>query len=508
MNLPEVLIDGQNLSIEDLIIIRDGPAILKLDNAAKLRMQMSHNAILEIVNSEDLVYGINTGFGAMSNVRINDQDLAKLQVNLIRSHACGVGELMDPEHVLMMMAIRANSLAIGHSGIRPHVVEVIIELINKRICPIVPRIGSLGASGDLAPLSHLALGLIGESDFVIEKDGIWELITPDEAFGKINHSFINLQAKEGLSLINGTSQMCTFLAEAVHMLETLVFSADCSTACSVEAIKGSHKPFDSRIHATRPHFGQSVSAARILSLLSNSEINDSHIDCDRVQDAYSLRCAPQVHGPVIDELIKARESLLVELNSVTDNPLIFINSDAEIDVISGGNFHGQKLAMLADNLAICTHELGSISERRTNLLMNPQWTEQKAFLANEDGLESGLMILQYVSAACLAEMQVLSTPASISNVPVSMGKEDHVSMGATSANKLLKNCEYLSYILANEIIASNICLRNIKEKPGKGVNKIVKIVDHYIPEMNTDQSFSEVTENLAYAIRNGLLHDV
>ena len=508
MTLPEVLIDGQNLSIEDLILIRDGNTNVKLDLSAKSRMQLSQNAILEILNSKDMIYGINTGFGAMSNVKIDNKDLAKLQVNLIRSHACGVGDLMEPEHVLMMMAIRSNSLAVGHSGIRPHIVEVIIEFINKRICPVIPRIGSLGASGDLAPLSHLALGLIGESDFLIEKNGSWELISPEEAFKEINQIPISLAAKEGLSLINGTSQMCAFLSDAIHTLETLVFTADCSVACSIEAIKGSHKPFDSRIHATRPHHGQSISAARILSLLSNSEINKSHINCDRVQDAYSLRCAPQVHGPVIEALTKAREILTVELNSATDNPLIFLNSKGEIDVISGGNFHGQPLALMADNLAICSHELGSISERRTNLMMNPKWTDQKAFLAREEGLESGLMILQYVSAACLAEMQVLSTPASIANVPVSMGKEDHVSMGATSSYKLLKNCEYLSYILANEMISNNMCLRNIDEKPGDGVMKIRGIVDDFLPEMDTDLSFSEVTENLAYSIRNGLLHNL
>ena len=508
MAASQVLIDGRTLSIESLILIRDGLATAALSNEAISRMQASRKAVEDILDSDKIVYGINTGFGAMSSVQIDSENLAKLQLNLIRSHACGVGELMSPEHVIMMMVIRANSLAVGNSGIRVEVVQTMLELVNARISPTVPRIGSLGASGDLAPLSHLALGLVGENDFLIEDEEGWTLIDASDAFGRIQSSPVSLQAKEGLSLINGTSQMCTFLSEAVSTLETLVFSADCATACSVEAIKGSHKAFDSRIHAARPHMGQSISAARISALLADSDINRSHADCDRVQDAYSLRCAAQVHGPVIEALQRARETLYIELNSATDNPLVFIAEDGTSEVISGGNFHGENLAIIADNLAVCAHELGSISERRTNLLMNPQWSGQKAFLAVEEGLESGLMIVQYVSAACVAELHHLANPASTTNISVSMEKEDHVSMGATACHRLLTCCEMLSRVIANELIAAVGCLRNIPETPGTGVSTIFSTINGMIPALEHDQSLSEVSDGLALELRFGLLHDL
>ncbi len=508
MATTDVTIDGKSLTIESLISIRDGGAQAKLSDSAITAMRDSRRAIENILDSDAVVYGINTGFGAMSSVQIDKADLAKLQANLIRSHACGVGELMSPEHVLMMMTIRANSLAVGHSGIRPEIVEVLLEFVNARICPVVPRIGSLGASGDLAPLAHLALGLIGENEFLVEVDDGWEVIDANEAFSTINRTPISLEAKEGLSLINGTSQMCTYLAESISVMESLVFTADCAAAASVEAIRGSHRAFDPRIHSARPHKGQLISSARIYSLLSNSAINDSHADCDRVQDPYSLRCAAQVHGPVIEALIRARSILEIELNSATDNPLVFTTEDGNADVISGGNFHGENLAIIADNLAVCAHELGSISERRTNLLMSPQWTGLPAFLAVEEGLESGLMIVQYVSAACLAELHLLANPASTSNVPVSMEKEDHVSMGATACYRLISSCEMLSRILANELISAIGCLRLIPEAPGKGVGNIVQLVDPFIPELAADQSLSEVSDALAAGLRYGLLHDL
>jgi len=507
MTSTPLLIDGASLSIESLISIRDGEVAISLAPEAKQKMIQSRKAIEDILDSDAVVYGINTGFGAMSRVQVDQGDLAKLQANLIRSHACGVGELMAPEHVLMMMAIRSNSLAVGHSGIRPEIVETIIEMVNERMCPIIPRIGSLGASGDLAPLSHLALGLIGEADFLIESDDAWDVIDAEEAYSRLGRIPITLEAKEGLSLINGTSQMCTYLADSIYALENLVFTADCAVATSVEAIKGSHKAFDSRIHSARPHLGQTISAARISSLLSNSEINASHVDCDRVQDPYSIRCAPQVHGPVIEALQRAREMLEIELNSATDNPLVFVNEDSTHDVISGGNFHGENLGIIADNLAVCAHELGSISERRTNLMMSPQWTGLPAFLAVEEGLESGLMIVQYVSAACLAELHLLANPATTTNVPVSMEKEDHVSMGATACYRLLDCCDLLSRILANELISGLGCLRLLSEAPGEGVGQVMNLVDEFVPPLDSDQSLSEVSDSLAYALQAGLIHD-
>ncbi|HJM29873.1 MAG TPA: histidine ammonia-lyase [Candidatus Thalassarchaeaceae archaeon] len=496
-------IDGRTLSIESLIAIRDGEVEVKLSEEAIISMHNSRNIVEGIINSEDIYYGINTGFGALSNVTIDRENLAQLQLNLIRSHACGVGEIMKPEHVLMMMAIRANSLAVGHSGIRPEVVETILALINARCAPVIPRIGSLGASGDLAPLSHLALGLIGENEFLKEDDGGWTTISSAEAFQCAGSKPITLEAKEGLSLINGTSQMCTFMSIAIHELEILSFTADCAAACSVEAIKGSHKPFDKRIHNSRPHPGQMISAARIESLLTNSMINESHEDCDRVQDAYSIRCAPQVHGPVIDSLRAARKMLEIELNSATDNPLIFVDGNGNFEVISGGNFHGENLAITADNLAVCAHELASISERRTNLIMSPKWSGQNAFLSNTEGLDSGMMIIQYVSAACIAELHLLANPSSTSNISVSMEKEDHVSMGSTATYRLLASSELLSKVLANELICSCEAINRIGLKPGVGVSSIQSLISELVPPLIEDRSLSISTEVVSNTILSG-----
>ena len=497
MSSKEIVLSGHDLTIEEVIEIGSGGCIVRLSEDARERMQITRSAIDSILESGGVVYGVNTGFGALSSVRIDNDEVAKLQENLIRSHACGVGENMKPEHVLMMMVIRANSLAIGNSGIRPEIVDVILQFVNARICPIIPRIGSLGASGDLAPLSHLALGLIGESDFQEEYGQGWNTITSDTAFTKIGNNPVELQAKEGLSLINGTSQMCTFLCQAITDLDNLLYNANVAVSCTVEAIKGSHKPFDSRIHDSRPHLGQQHCAKQIRLLLQNSEINQSHIDCDRVQDPYSIRCAPQVHGPVYELLNNAKSLLSIEFNYVTDNPLVFINDDGSPEVISGGNFHGQNLAIVADNLAICYHELGSISERRTNLLLSPNWSGQNAFLANSEGVESGLMILQYVSAACLSELHLVANPVTTSNVPVSMEKEDHVSMGATATFRLLEAGFNLSTILSNELICGLVCLRNISQKPSQGVQIVKGKLDTIVPQIDTDMSLSHVTELVA-----------
>ncbi len=503
MDIITVPIDGSSLTIDALIAIRDGIAEVKLTEEAITSMFNSRRVVESVIDSDEVFYGINTGFGALSNVTIARDDLSQLQLNLIRSHACGIGEIMKPEHVLMMMAIRANSLAVGNSGIRPEVVETILALINARCAPVIPRIGSLGASGDLAPLSHLALGLIGENEFLKQdKDG-WATISSDEAFQYANKSPISLEAKEGLSLINGTSQMCAFLSVAIHELELLSFTADCATACSVEAIMGSHKPFDKRIHNSRPHRGQMISAARINSLLSNSAINKSHENCERVQDAYSIRCAPQVHGPIIDSLNNARAMLEIELNSATDNPLIFVDDNGDFEVISGGNFHGENLAIAADNLAVCAHELASISERRTNLIMSPKWSGQNAFLSNTEGLDSGMMIIQYVSAACIAELHLLANPSSTSNITVSMEKEDHVSMGSTATHRLLSSCELLSKVLANELICSCEAINRIGLEPGIGVSRILNLISGLVPPLIEDRSLSQSTEIVSSTILSG-----
>jgi len=502
-----VSLNGSSLTIKDVLDAGEGSAVFEIDESAVLAMTESRSAVKRILEKGEVVYGINTGFGALSSVTIEHDQLEQLQYNLIRSHACGVGDAMESEHVLMMMVIRANTLCIGHSGCRPEVVELLVRMINEGIAPIVPRIGSLGASGDLAPLSHMALGMIGEGDCHVRHGDIWtEPQTSASALEQAGIVPLVLQAKEGLSLINGTSQMCAYLSICMMNMDHLVFAADASAACSVEAIYGSHTPFDSRVHSARPQRGQSISAARISSLLMGSEINESHIDCGRVQDAYSFRCAPQVHGPVIDLLAESRRMLDIEINSATDNPLIFTNGSKD-DVISGGNFHGQNLSLAADALAVACHELASISERRINHVMDPQWTGQNAFLTNIEGLESGLMIVQYVAAALISELHLLSNPVSISNVPVSLGKEDHVSMGATSTFRSMRSTMLLAQVIANELICSNEALRRTDLDAGLGVRTTTEWVSSQVPALTSDRAMSEECMNLAQALLLGGLSE-
>ena len=502
-----VSLNGSSLSIKDVLDAGEGSAVFEIDESAVIAMTESRSAVKRILDKGEVVYGINTGFGALSSVTIEHDQLEQLQYNLIRSHACGVGDAMESEHVLMMMVIRANTLCIGHSGCRPEVVELLVQMVNEGIAPIVPRIGSLGASGDLAPLSHMALGMIGEGDCHVRHGDIWaEPQTSVSALEQAGIVPLILQAKEGLSLINGTSQMCAYLSICMMNMDHLVFAADASAACSVEAIYGSHTPFDSRVHNARPQRGQSISAARISSLLMGSKINESHIDCGRVQDAYSFRCAPQVHGPVIDLLAESRRMLEIEINSATDNPLIFTNGSKD-DVISGGNFHGQNLSLAADALALSCHELASISERRINHVMDPQWTGQNAFLTNIEGLESGLMIIQYVAAALISELHLLSNPVSISNVPVSLGKEDHVSMGATSTFRSMQSTVLLAQVIANELICSNEALRRTDLDAGLGVRTTTEWVSSQVPALTSDRAMSEECMNLAQALLLGGLSE-
>ena len=502
----ELSIDGFSLTIEDVVDTGRNLTTVSLSPNARTRMGESRSIVEGIIESDEVVYGINTGFGALSSVTIDSSELSRLQTNLIRSHACGVGEPMEYAHVKMMMLIRANTLCRGQSGARTLVVETLIQMINNGICPLIPRIGSLGASGDLAPLSHLAMGLIGEGECEIIDGGEIAIMSTSEAFEKSGISPLVLEAKEGLSLINGTSQMCAFMCECISNLDMLMFASDLSAACSVEGIMGSHAPFDSRIHDSRPHWGQSISAARIREMLNNSQIKLSHADCDRVQDSYSMRCVPQVHGPVIDMLRESRRILTIEINSATDNPLVFADGGGEI--ISGGNFHGQYIALTSDGLAVACHEVASISERRTNQLLDPKWSNQKAFLANDEGLESGLMIVQYTSAAVLSELHLLASPATISNVPVSMGKEDHVSMGATGAFRSLKSSRHLSQVIANELICAAEALDRIDEEAGDGVTKVHSWVREIVSPLTADRSMSNDSISLSEALLSGRIVEI
>jgi len=503
----EVVIDGQSLTLEEAVAISNGSARAILSEDARVAMLISRNAIEQILLSDQVVYGINTGFGAMSSVRIDGADLEDLQTNLIRSHACGVGDTMEPEHVLLMMVFRANSLAKGVSGIRPEIVDLLLSMVNSGIAPVVPRIGSLGASGDLAPLSHMSLAMIGEGDCMIRGEDGWSQTSSKDALNQSDLSPIVLGAKEGLSLINGTSQMCAYMTITLLNMDKLAMAADASVACSIEAIKGSHAPFDARIHLNRPQRGQSISAARISEMLKGSQIMLSHADCDRVQDAYCFRCSPQVHGPVIDLLSETRRMLEIEINSATDNPLVFVDGTT-IEVVSGGNFHGQNLALASDSIAIACHELASISERRINQVLDPKWSGQSAFLAKTEGLESGFMIIQYIAAALLSELHLLANPATTSNVPVSMGKEDHVSMGATGTYRSLKASEILSQVIANELICSAEAIDRIVESPGDGISSIVDWVRTNVKPFEVDRSMTSECEALSNDLLSGGLQRI
>ena len=502
-SMRELVIDGNSLTIRDVVDTGLGLTKVALSQSAREKMTSSREAVTEILKNRTVTYGINTGFGALSSVSIEPDKLEQLQANLIRSHACGIGEPMENRHTIMMMLIRANTLCRGNSGARPVIVDTLISMINHGVCPVIPRIGSLGASGDLAPLSHLALGMMGEGECNLRiGTNEWSLMSSNEALGKSGITPIVPAAKEGLSLINGTSQMCAFMCEALNNMDMLCFASDASVACTVEAIRGSHKPFDPRIHNSRPHPGQIMSAARISSLLENSEIKISHVNCDRVQDAYSIRCSPQVHGPVIDMLRESRRILEIEINSSTDNPLVFTEGDS-IEVISGGNFHGQYIALSSDSISIACHELASISERRINQLLDPKWSGHSAFLSMNEGLESGLMIIQYSSAAVLAELHLLSNSATTSNTPVSMGKEDHASMGATGAYRTMISTRLLANVISNEIICASEAMYRIDEKPGQGVSRVLEWSREIVKTLNGDRALSEDTKNLSESLLNG-----
>lgn len=499
----ELVIDGYSLTIRDVVDTGLGLAKVTLSQSARQKMISSREVVTEILKNGTVTYGINTGFGALSSVSIESDKLEQLQANLIRSHACGIGDPMENKHTLMMMLIRANTLCRGNSGARAVIVDTLISMINHGVCPVIPRIGSLGASGDLAPLSHLALGMMGEGKCNLRIGANeWVTMPSNEALGKSGIAPIVPAAKEGLSLINGTSQMCAFMCEALNNLDMLCFASDASVACTVEAIRGSHKPFDPRIHNSRPHPGQTMSAARISSLLENSEIKISHVNCDRVQDAYSIRCSPQVHGPVIDMLRESRRILEIEINSSTDNPLVFTDGDSA-EVISGGNFHGQYIALSSDSISIACHELASISERRINQILDPKWSGHSPFLAKDEGLESGLMIIQYSSAAVLAELHLLSNPATTSNTPVSMGKEDHASMGATGAYRTMISTRLLANVISNEIICASEAIYRIDERPGQGVSKVLEWSRRIVKPLSGDRALSEDTRRLSESLLNG-----
>ena len=441
-----VVLDGESLRIEQVpvVAVKGERAVLAPEAVAK--MLRSREEVERVAASDAPVYGVNTGVGQLAEVRIPAEDLAALQRNIVRSHACGVGEPMSREEVRAMMLIRANVLAKGLSGIRPVVAERLCELLNRGVVPLVPSRGSAGASGDLAPLAHMALVLMGEGEAYF--DGA--RCQGREALRLAGLEPLELAAKEGISLLNGTQAMLAVGCLQLLAAEVLVEAADFACAMTTDALRGTPRAFDRRLHAARPHPGQLASAANLTRLLEGSQIRESHLGCSRVQDAYSLRCAPQVHGAVRDVLGEARRVFSIELNAATDNPLVL---DGEI--ISGGNFHGQPLALALDSMAVALASLAGIAERRIDRLVNPALNEDlPPFLAARPGLESGFMMAQVTAAALVAENRVLATPASLGSITTSGNKEDFVSMGMTSALKLKQVVANTRVVLAIETLAA------------------------------------------------------
>jgi len=498
-----ITIDGQALAGADVLAVARHAAQVTLGDEARRRIQGARSLIDQITEENRRVYGVTTGFGHLSRVRIPHDQLAQLQQNLLRSHAAGVGDPLSVEVVRAMMLLLAASLARGHSGVRAEVVELLLAMLNARVHPVVPSRGSVGASGDLAPLAHLALVLIGEGE--AEYDG--RRFTGNEALRRAGLQPLALHAKEGLALINGTHMMEAIAILALADAQTLIRTAEVACAMSIEGLKGSHVPLDERIHRLRGQRGQQISAARMRHMVRNSEINVSHRDCPRVQDPYTLRCAPQVFGAVRDAIDFCAGVFERELGAVTDNPLLFPEQG---DVLSGGNFHGQPLALALDMLAIALAQLAGFSERRIFSLLGPNdWDEGGAplFLTPNPGINSGFMIAQYVAAALVNEIKILAHPASIDSIPTSAGMEDFVSMGATSANKLRQITEQTQQIVAIELLCAAQMLDFRKPlKPGKGVQQAHKLVRSYVPMLDHDRQLAPDITAMAQAVNDGVFN--
>ncbi len=451
-------------------------------------VRISRKIVEEALKKGGAHYGINTGFGGLANKRISDSDLSQLQQNLILSHAVGVGDPVPKDITRLMLQLKIHALAQGYSGVSEETFRLLQAFAQKDLIPVVPSKGSLGASGDLAPLAHLSLPLIGYGHFW-DNEGITQL-PAEQVMKKYGLEPISLQAKDGLSLINGTQLMSSYGAWVLEQSIRLQKTADIISAVSLEALQGSITPFDERIHQIRPHTGQAIVSANIRKLLQGSEILDSHRHCGKVQDPYSLRCVPQVHGASRGALKHASEVVETELNSVTDNPLVFRNGD----IVSGGNFHGQPLAYALDYSAIALAELGSISERRAYLLLEGHDGLPK-LLMQHTGINSGFMIPQYTSASLVSENKILCHPASVDSIPSSLGQEDHVSMGSISATKLLQVFRNVEHILSIELLTAVQALDFRRPlKPGRGVQLFHEFVRDHIPHAEQDTYFKTYME--------------
>ena len=478
--MPTISLGEPSLPLTTLVQLSLPGSRIALSKRARQNVRASRAVVERAVRDGETMYGINTGFGKLASVRIPDEQLAQLQENLLLSHATGVGEPLRVEQSRLAFALRIHNLALGFSGVRMELLEQAIALWNAGYVPVIPRQGSVGASGDLAPLSHMALPLIGKGEL---HDGA-RRISGAAALKKLGREPLVLREKEGLALINGTQIMTAIGCLAVHRALLLAKTADIACAMTVEALRGSEKPFQQRLHDARPHEGQLATAANLRALLAGSEVMPSHADCAKVQDAYSLRCAPQVHGAAKDGIRYALDVLVTEANSVTDNPLVFPTGA----VVSGGNFHGQPVSQAMDFLKIAVSTLGNISERRIEQMVNPDISGLPPFLARNPGLESGFMIPQVVAASLVSENKTLAHPASVDTVPTSANREDHVSMGVTAARHADSAVSNVAKVLGIEVLCAAQGL-DLGEplRPGRGVEAAYRTLRKRVPPLAHDR---------------------
>jgi len=494
------VVDGETLTIEKVVGVARMGARAELSEDARGKMCYSRGLIERMIKDGSTIYGVNTGVGDLVSSRIPKKDIKAMQINLLRSHACGVGEPYPDEVSRAMMLIRANSFAKGFSGVRPDLAELLIGMLNAQVHPRIPRQGSVGASGDLTMLAHLGLAMVGEG----EADAGDGFEPAGAALPKKGLKAVVLEPKEALSIINGTQAMTALGALAVHDSANLADNAQIAAALSLEALKGTASAFDRSLSEARPHPGQVRVARNLMALLAGSDIAQSHIHCSKVQDAYTLRCAPQVIGASTSAIWYAREVLTVEMNSATDNPLIFPESGT---VLSGGNFHGQPIALAMDFLGLAVHELGSFSERRLARMVDHNLSGLPPFLTRHGGVSSGMMVPQYVAASLVSENKVLVHPASASSIPTSASQEDHNSMGTIAAWKARQIIENVTKIIAIEMMAAVQALDFIPIPSSPAVESVRTILRNEIPRLDRDRSLSRDIEAVADMISSGVFVD-
>jgi len=508
-----LVLTGDNLTLDDAEHILHGKVErLGLSSAARKRIEKARRCLENLMAAGATIYGVNTGFGKLSNQRIEPDEVLSLQENLLRSHAVGMGPLLNVGVSRLALALRIQALAKGYSGVTPELIDTLIEMYNRGVVPAIPELGSVGASGDLAPLAHLALVVMGEGHAFVTKPGVdgeaagaakprSKVLSGHAALRRVHLQPHRPLAKEGLSLINGTQISTAILADALVRARHLAKVADIAGAMTVEATKSSVRPFDPRIQQIRPHPGQIISAANLRLLLEQSEIMPSHADCSKVQDAYSIRCMPQVHGTFRDAITRVVQTVTCEMNSATDNPLVFADTG---EVISGGNFHGQPIALAADHLAAAAADLSSICERRVENLVNPDLSGLPGFLTPHPGLNSGMMLVQVLAAALVSENKAASFPASVDSIPTSANREDHVSMSTAAARKCRSVVVNTTRVLACELLCAAQGLEFLKPlRPGKGAAAAYLRVRTAVRPLGRDRTLHRDLEAVEKLIRSG-----